>query len=267
MLLAGRITGPNEFEPMCSLLVQNGDEVSIPLTLFLVPSARTFKDAVQSLSPEQQRFAKAIRSMQLESTLFGVCVIHVRPQLERVLNLPEDALAKDVFLTQDLLTLFVKYQIPSDLLSYTGRRDVAIAAKVSAVRKCAASVMAIVRASEEQQLEEARRAQELRRIEEETRRLEEESRRAAAASPPPVSPRPSPRMLQLTRPAEVKPAKEGELSLNGVITLTRPAASRLTRGQGRAFTASSTGARCPSRRRRCVAFVKALLVYGVVLFV
>ena len=29
-----------------------------------------FRDAIESLSPEQQKFAKAIRSMQLESTLF-----------------------------------------------------------------------------------------------------------------------------------------------------------------------------------------------------
>ena len=40
-----------------------------------------FKDAIESLSPEQQRFCKAYRGMQLESTLFGVLVIQIKPQV------------------------------------------------------------------------------------------------------------------------------------------------------------------------------------------
>ncbi len=51
-----------------------------------------FRDAIESLSPEQQRFARAFRAMQLESTLFAVCVIPTRPQLERLLGLPIDSL-------------------------------------------------------------------------------------------------------------------------------------------------------------------------------
>lgn len=77
------------------------------------------------------RFAKAFRSMQLSSTLFGIAVIQIKPQLEKVLNvrlpvlptltcqLPADSLTKELELTQDLLKLFMKYQIPSDLLSYS----------------------------------------------------------------------------------------------------------------------------------------------------
>jgi hypothetical protein len=74
------------------------------------------------LSPEQQRFAKAYRAMQLESTLFGILVIQIKPQLEKVLNLSSDMLTKEIKLTQQLTELFIKYQIPSDLLSYDTQR-------------------------------------------------------------------------------------------------------------------------------------------------
>ena len=33
--------------------------------------SQEFKDAIESLSPEQKRFATAIRAMQLESSVFG----------------------------------------------------------------------------------------------------------------------------------------------------------------------------------------------------
>ncbi|CAE7666979.1 unnamed protein product [Symbiodinium microadriaticum] len=87
--------------------------------------------------------------MQLESTLFGVLVVQIKPQLERVLNLADDSLTKEIKLTQDLMQLFIKqldgnlipgsrsyqastyqctgekisrnrYQIPSDLLLGVG---------------------------------------------------------------------------------------------------------------------------------------------------
>eukprot|EP01032_Pedospumella_encystans_P016639 gene16639-18976_t len=94
------------------------DEFRIPLELEQIPTGKEFKDAISSLSPEQQRFAKAFRSMQLESTLFGVCVIQIKPQLEKVLKLQTDSPKKEIKLTQDLMQLFIKYQIPSDLLSF-----------------------------------------------------------------------------------------------------------------------------------------------------
>ncbi|CAE8621348.1 unnamed protein product, partial [Polarella glacialis] len=103
--------------------VQNKDELTIPLDLSTIPTPKEFKDAIEPLSPEQQSFAKAFRAMQLESTLFGILafgilVVQIKPQLERVLNLPEDSLTKEITLTQDLMQLFIKYQIPSDLLSF-----------------------------------------------------------------------------------------------------------------------------------------------------
>ena len=83
----------------------------------MIPTAKEFKDATQSLSPEQQRFARAFRSMQLSSTLFAIAVIPIKPQLEKVLGLQPEALTKEIQLSQDLVQLFIEYQIPSDLLS------------------------------------------------------------------------------------------------------------------------------------------------------
>ena len=56
--------------------------------------------------------------MQLGTSVFAVAVIELKPQLERVLNLPAGALTKEIKLTEDLLDLFIKYQIPADLLSF-----------------------------------------------------------------------------------------------------------------------------------------------------
>merc|ERR1719183_2010952 len=118
IVVVGRISSARTFDPKYAAIVQNKDELKIPLELSTIPTPKEFKDAIESLSPEQQAFAKAFRSMQLESTLFGVLVIQIKPQLETVLNLPEDSLAKEIKLTQDLMQLFIKYQIPSDLLSF-----------------------------------------------------------------------------------------------------------------------------------------------------
>jgi hypothetical protein len=118
VLLIGRIAGPGVFDPTFGMIVKDKDELKVPLNLETIPSAKEFKEAISSLSAEQQRFAKAYRGMQLASTLFGICVIQIKPQLEKVLKLNNDSLTKEIELTQNLQELFLKYQIPSDLLSY-----------------------------------------------------------------------------------------------------------------------------------------------------
>ena len=40
--------------------------------------------------------AQAFRKMQLEGSVFAVAVIQLKPQLERLLNLPDDSLTKEV---------------------------------------------------------------------------------------------------------------------------------------------------------------------------
>ena len=113
ILLVGRLGAGRTFEPKHALIVQNKDEVRLPLELEALPTPKAFRDAVASLSPEQQRFAKAYRAMQLEGTVFGLLVLQLKPQLERLLNLPHDALTKEIKLTQQLLDLFITYQVPA----------------------------------------------------------------------------------------------------------------------------------------------------------
>jgi len=134
LLLVGKISGPDSFDPWDAIIVQNKDEVIIPLILSQLPSPKNFKGAIFSLSPKQQRFAKAFRSMQLELSVFAVCCAQLKPQLEALLGLPPDALTKEIKLMQDLLSLFIDYQIPSDLLSFDGDRDAPVSDKVSNVR-------------------------------------------------------------------------------------------------------------------------------------
>lgn len=119
LVLVGRVTSATSFDPTYAAIIQNKDELTIPLEMSVIPTPKEFKDAIASLSPEQQQFAKAFRAMQLESTLFGVVVVQIKPQLEKLLNLPDDSLTKEIKLTQDLMELFLKYQIPSDLLSFS----------------------------------------------------------------------------------------------------------------------------------------------------
>merc|ERR1719502_1068608 len=123
LVLVGRVASASTFEPKYAAIIQNKDELTIPLDLSTIPTPKEFKDAIESLSPEQQSFAKAFRAMQLESTLFGLLVVQIKPQLEKVLNLPDDSLTKEIKLTQDLMQLFIKYQIPSDLLAFDGAMD------------------------------------------------------------------------------------------------------------------------------------------------
>lgn len=103
VLLVGRVASPTSFEPLSAIIVKDKDELVIPLELADLPTPKEFKDAIASLSPEQARFAKAFRAMQLESTLFGIVVLHIKPQLEVLLNLAVDSLTKEVALTQELM--------------------------------------------------------------------------------------------------------------------------------------------------------------------
>ena len=119
ILILGRVAPNSQFIPEHSILLRDKDSVRIPLLLETIPNAKQFQDFISSLSPTQQGFAKAYRRMQLQHSLLGIVVVQVKPQLERVLGLHEDALTKEIQLTRDLTELLVDYQIPSDLLSYS----------------------------------------------------------------------------------------------------------------------------------------------------
>jgi ubiquitin len=152
VLLAGKIVSADTFEPTHALIVKNKDDLAVPLILERMPSAKAFRDAIESLSPEQQRFAKAFRAMQLESTLFGVAVVDIKPQLERLLKLDADALGKEIRLTQDLMELFIEYQVPSDLLAYDGPADRPLSHKLDEVRSNVSEVLQMISDAKEKEL-------------------------------------------------------------------------------------------------------------------
>jgi hypothetical protein len=176
VLLAGKIASADTFEPTHAVIIQNKDDVLVPLLLEQIPSAKAFRDAIESLSPEQQRFAKAFRAMQLESTLFGVAVVEIKPQLERLLKLNADALTKEIRLTQDLMELFIEYQVPSDLLAYDGKEDREVTHKISEVKRNVQAVQDMIKAAKEKELEEERQKAEFERA---RREAEERARREA----------------------------------------------------------------------------------------
>jgi len=126
------------------MIIQNKDDLKVPLILENIPTPKEFADAIESLSPEQQRFAKAYRGMQLASTLFAICIIQIKPQLEKLLNLPNDSLTKEIRLTQDLMELFLKYQIPSDLLSYDGNVKATVEKKLDTVKGHVANMQEMI---------------------------------------------------------------------------------------------------------------------------
>ncbi|KAJ9471603.1 hypothetical protein DIPPA_28373 [Diplonema papillatum] len=166
VLLLGRIGGADLFLPSHAMIVQNKDEFDIPLMLDEIPSAQEFRDAIESLSPEQQRFAKAYRSMQLESTLFAVCIVQIKPQLEKVLNLPYDSLTKEIQLTQRLLELFIEYHIPPDLVSFQcdsmeDPDEIPAAKKVEAVKAHVDAMFAMIKDSKQKELDEQKMQHEM----------------------------------------------------------------------------------------------------------
>jgi len=176
LLVIGNMAGPNKLNPKDAIILQNKDEVLIPLLLEEIPSAKEFKNAIESLSPEQQRFAKAFRGMQLESSVFGVAVIQIKPQLEALLGIPEDSLAKEIKLTEDLMELFVAHQVPSDLLSYDGNGDDTTLRpnqKVDSVRHNVKAVMDVIEGEKEKQLEKALMEEEARKAAAKARAVEE----------------------------------------------------------------------------------------------
>ncbi|EJK59016.1 hypothetical protein THAOC_20812 [Thalassiosira oceanica] len=157
ILVIGTMTDGTTLDPKDAIIVQDKDELFIPLLLEEIPTASEFKDAIKSLSLEQQRFAQAYRSMQLSSSVFGVCVVQIKPQLESLLGLPADALDKEMKLTRDLMELFIEYQVPSDLLSYNGHSEsAALEDKIANVKANVKAVTDVIESQKEKQLKDER---------------------------------------------------------------------------------------------------------------
>jgi len=156
VLLLGKIASRDEFVAEHAVVVRASDEVTIPLLLTPLPTPKEFADAVESLSPEQRAFCEAFRQMQLASSLFGVVVVQVKPAIEKVLNLPRDALLKEIALTEHLAELFVDYQIPTDVLSYDGPPDALKHAKIEAVKAHVAAIRSVIQAARDEDLQKAK---------------------------------------------------------------------------------------------------------------
>ncbi|KAJ3275444.1 hypothetical protein HDV01_000271 [Terramyces sp. JEL0728] len=158
ILLIGTVVENDLFDAKHGIIIKNKDDLLIPLLFETIPTAKEFKDAIASLSPEQQRFAKAFRKMQLESTIFSVCLVQIKPQLENVLNLPPGSLTKEIKLTQDLMQLFIDHQIPSDLLKYEGDSNKALFDKINYVKNAAKVLLDMI---DEEKKKEMKDLQEL----------------------------------------------------------------------------------------------------------
>lgn len=61
IVVLGKIASADVFDPKYAFICQNKDEFKIPLLFEHIPPPKAFRDAISSLSPEQQRFAQAYR--------------------------------------------------------------------------------------------------------------------------------------------------------------------------------------------------------------
>lgn len=135
ILLLGNMLSDDKIQCNHAIIVRNNDHFIIPLLIESLPSAKAFKKAISSLSKDQQDFANAYRSMQLEGSLFVICTIPIQPQLERLLNIPFDLLTKQTELIEDIITIIQKYQIPPDLIAYNGPNDVDHTIKLNNIKE------------------------------------------------------------------------------------------------------------------------------------
>jgi len=130
--------------------------------------------------------------MQLESTLFGICVVQIRPLLEKLLKLPSDSLIKEISLTEKLQELLTKYQVPSDLLSYDGPYNTLVDSKVNRVKELVTKMEKVIEGSKLEQLEEARLKSQMRAANVDLPKPSPPPAPTPSYEPPPSLPEPEP---------------------------------------------------------------------------
>lgn len=125
IVLVGNLIYENEFQPQWAQIVikSSNEQIQVPIEINKIPSLKRFKKSIRSLSNHQQQFASSIREKTLSSSLLGICVIQVKPQLESILRLPFKLLTKEIQMTYELLRMFIEYQIPTDILSLSDSDD------------------------------------------------------------------------------------------------------------------------------------------------
>jgi hypothetical protein len=153
-VLIGRVVSSTEFDARQAFIVKDQDEMTIALDLAVIPSAKEFREAIRSLSAEQQEFTSAVRSMQLGGNVFGIMIVQIKPQLERLLHLLPGSLTKEIALCRDLMEMFVELQVPSDLLTYEGPEAGDAAVRINATKSYVAGIKDMVQETKKIEVEE-----------------------------------------------------------------------------------------------------------------
>jgi hypothetical protein len=104
------------------------------------------------------------RKLKLQQSMFGICVLQIKPQLEKLLKLADDSLTKEIKLTQDLMNLFVEYQIPPDLLSFDGPAETPVKQQISRVQHLVKEMKDMIDAYRKDTIQDLNALKRMRRI-------------------------------------------------------------------------------------------------------
>eukprot|EP01060_Flectonema_neradi_P005895 TRINITY_DN13954_c0_g1_i1.p1 TRINITY_DN13954_c0_g1~~TRINITY_DN13954_c0_g1_i1.p1 ORF type:complete len:903 (+),score=185.96 TRINITY_DN13954_c0_g1_i1:83-2791(+) len=118
VMLLGSLSEDNSFDTKLALVVRDKDCFDIELLTKSISGSSDGGLNMKSLSPDQQRFAHAYREMLLKTSLFAVLVVQIKPQLEMVLNLPNESLTKEISLSKTILKLITESDIGVDMFAY-----------------------------------------------------------------------------------------------------------------------------------------------------
>ena len=81
--------------------------------------------------------------------------------MEKVLNLPQNSLTKELSLTKSLTDLFITYQISPDLLSFDGDDKTSTKEKIQRVRENNDAIRKVLNDEKMKEIEEAKRRREI----------------------------------------------------------------------------------------------------------
>ena len=164
VLIIGSCLSHNHIKIQHAIIINNLDDLNVLIELESLETPKAFQRFISSISKEQQEFANAYRTMQLSESLFVISIIPIQTQFERLLNLPLYSLSNAQFtkIYSVLLKLMVRYQLPSDLFTYQGPKDVCLQQKIDYILSSASYIISLLKAEllkqqKERLLEEERR--------------------------------------------------------------------------------------------------------------
>ena len=178
ILIIGSCLSHNHIKIQHAIIINNLDDLNVLIELESLETPKAFQKFVSSISKEQQEFANAYRTMQLSESLFVISIIPIQTQLERLLNLPLYSLTNVQFteIYSIMLKFLVQYQLPSDLFTYQGPKDVCLQQKIDYILSCVSSVTLLLNTEIlKQQKERLMKEQEERRKTEQRLREEKQT--------------------------------------------------------------------------------------------